>query len=238
MINFEYCSLVLLTNSKLHTMKKIDFLLNVFVVASITMMMASCAKDDTTAPIITLNGDAEISIDLQQPYVELGATAVDDEDGDVPVDISGSVDINLKGEYVITYTATDEAGNIASEERIVNVVNSADLLAGAYTNASDNCNASGTANFNATVSTSNTQNGKFSIANFGAFGTSVSIELSYNKQNQTITAAGGQSLGGGAVLTAVTNGQLLSQSPVSFSIGYTWIDSGGATDFCTSTYTK
>ncbi|MFM7177720.1 MAG: immunoglobulin-like domain-containing protein, partial [Bacteroidota bacterium] len=150
----------------------------------------------------------------------------------------GTVDKNLKGQYVITYTATDKAGNIASEERLVNVVNSADLLAGAYIDAADNCNASGTSTFDATISTSNTQNGKFSIANFGAFGTSISVDLTYNKQNQTITAIGGQSLGGGAVLTAVTNGQLLSQSPVSFSIGYTWIDSGGATDFCTSTYTK
>jgi hypothetical protein len=79
---------------------------------------------------------------------------------------------------------------------------------------------------------------KISISNFGAFGTSITIDLSYNKQNQTITGTSGQSLGAGAVLTAVTSGQLLSQSPVSFNIGYTWIDSGGATDFCTSTYTK
>ncbi|MFZ9943401.1 MAG: DUF5011 domain-containing protein [Bacteroidia bacterium] len=219
-------------------MKQNHFRLNLLVAAAFTMMMASCAKDDTTAPIITLNGDAEISLDLQQPYVELGATAVDDEDGEVSVEISGSVNVNQKGEYIITYTATDEAGNIASEERIVNVVNSADLLAGAYNNAADNCTASGQGTFNATISTSNTQNGKFSIANFGAFGTAIIVELTYNKQNQTITAVGGQSLGGGAVLTSVTNGQLLSQSPVSFSIGYTWIDSGGATDFCTSTYTK
>lgn len=219
-------------------MKQNHFRLHLLVAAAFTMMMASCAQDDTTAPIITLNGDAEISIDLQQPYVELGATAVDDEDGEVSVEISGSVNVNQKGEYIITYTATDEAGNIASEERIVNVVNSADLLAGAYNNAADNCTASGQGTFNATISTSNTQNGKFSIANFGAFGTAILVELTYNKQNQTITAVGGQSLGGGAVLTSVTNGQLLSQSPVSFSIGYTWIDSGGATDFCTSTYTK
>ncbi|MFM7055182.1 MAG: DUF5011 domain-containing protein [Bacteroidota bacterium] len=219
-------------------MKKPSFYLASIMLTGMSLMMVSCAKDDTTAPIITLNGDSEISIDLQQPYVELGATAIDDEDGSVTVEISGTVDINLKGQYVITYTATDEAGNIASEERVVNVVNSADLLAGAYTNAADNCNAGGPGTFNATISTSNTQNGKFSIANFGAFGTSISVDLTYNKQNQTITAIGGQSLGGGAVLTAVTNGQLLSQSPVSFSIGYTWIDSGGATDFCTSTYTK
>jgi len=219
-------------------MKTPSFYAASILLTGLGLMVASCAKDDTTAPIITLNGNSEISIDLQQPYVELGATAIDDEDGDVAVEISGTVDINLKGDYVITYTATDEAGNIASEERVVTVVNSADLLAGAYTNATDNCNAGGPATFNATISTSNTQNGKFSIANFGAFGTSTSVDLTYNKQNQTITASGGQSLGGGAVLTSITNGQLLSQSPVSFSIGYTWIDSGGATDFCTSTYTK
>jgi hypothetical protein len=220
-------------------MKQIHFRFNILV-ATALLFMASCAKDDTTAPIISLNGDPEITIDLQQNYVELGATAIDDEDGEVTVEISGTVNNDLKGQYIITYTATDEAGNIASEERIVNVVNSAELLAGTYLNAIDNCGSTPQSNFDATVTTSNTVNGVFSIANFGAFSTqntTVIIDLTYNKQNQTITAVGGQSLGPGVTLLSVTNGQLLSQSPVSFSIGYSWT-SAGSTDFCTSTYTK
>lgn len=217
---------------------KNTFYQNVLAVFVLSVTAVSCAKDDTIAPAITLNGDSEITIDLQQPYVELGAVAVDDEDGNVSVEITGTVDINQKGVYTITYTASDNAGNVSAEERTVYVVNSADLLAGQYNNVNDNCNASGTGTFNATLNTSNTQNGKFSITNFGGFGTSVTVDLSYNKQNQTITATGGQSLGGGAVLTAVTSGQLLGQSPVSFSIVYTWLDSGGLSDICTSTYTK
>jgi len=220
-------------------MKKLNLSFIIMAVVSFSMLFTSCSKDeDTTPPIITLNGSSTITLELQQAYVELGAVAVDDEDGTVPVQISGTVNTNLKGEYLITYTASDEAGNVAQAERIVNVINSADILAGGYTNVTDQCSASGNSTFNATVSASTTQNGKFTISNFGAFGTSVTIELTYNKQNQTITAVGGQSLGGGAVLTSVTSGSLLSQNPVSFSIGYTWIDSGGASDFCTSVYTK
>jgi hypothetical protein len=217
---------------------KNTFYQNVLAAVVLSITAVSCAKDDTLAPAITLNGDAEITIDLQQPYVELGAVAVDDEDGNVSVEISGTVDINLKGVYTITYTASDNAGNVSSEERTVYVVNSADLLGGQYNNVNDQCNASGTGTFNATLTTSNTQNGKFSISNFGGFGTAVTVELSYNKQNQSISAIGGQSLGGGAALTAVTSGQLLSQNPVSFSIVYTWLDSGGFSDICTSTYSK
>ena len=61
-------------------MKTPSFYAASILLTGLGLMVASCAKDDTTAPIITLNGNSEISIDLQQPYVELGATAIDDED--------------------------------------------------------------------------------------------------------------------------------------------------------------
>jgi len=84
---------------------------------------------DITPPQIILIGDAVISIDLQQPYVELGAYAIDNVDGQIPVQITGAVNINLKGQYVITYTAEDSAGNVATEDRIVNVVVFVHILA-------------------------------------------------------------------------------------------------------------
>jgi hypothetical protein len=217
---------------------------NIFYIAlSITitaLIFSGCSKDeDTDAPVITLSGTSPMEIELQQSYIEPGATAVDGEDGSVNVTITGSVDNDLKGTYIITYSATDEAGNTASVERNVIVVNSADFLGGNYVNAVDTCAITGNASFNATVSTSNTINGRFNVSNFGAFGTSVSVACDYNSATNKITAATPQSLGGGSNLTTVfSSSAVTSTTPVIFKISYQWLDSSGTTDICTSTYSK
>ena len=78
---------------------------------------------DTTAPIISLNGSANISIFKDALYGDAGATATDNKDGLVNVVISGTVDTSVLGAYTITYTATDNAGNNAQPvTRTVNVV--------------------------------------------------------------------------------------------------------------------
>ncbi|MBT6593972.1 MAG: DUF5011 domain-containing protein, partial [Porticoccaceae bacterium] len=64
---------------------------------------------DTTKPIITLNGDASLSIEQGTPYTEANATADDAVDGPVDVVISGTVDTS-PGTYTLTYTAVDAAG--------------------------------------------------------------------------------------------------------------------------------
>ena len=77
---------------------------------------------DTNAPIITLDGDTLISLNIGSTYTEEGAVAKDDVDGEVAVIISGSVDTSTAGVYAITYTAKDTAGNSATPvTRTVNV---------------------------------------------------------------------------------------------------------------------
>lgn len=79
--------------------------------------------EDVTAPVVTLNGAAELTLECSLgSYAELGAVAIDDCDGALTVDISGSVDASTPGDYAITYTATDAAGNSASVSRTVHVV--------------------------------------------------------------------------------------------------------------------
>lgn len=204
------------------------------------LIFAGCSKDDdTTAPVITLIGNAIIVIDLQETYNEPGATATDDNDGSVAVSITGSVNNNLKGTYTITYTATDAAGNTASATRTVQVVNSADFMGGNYVNVADVCNIGGTSSFDATVTISNSINGQFTVSNFGAFGNSVVIICNYNSTTNAITATTPQSLGGGATLLQVFNSSgVTSNSPTVFKISYQWSDSVGLTDTCESTYTK
>lgn len=72
-------------------------------------------------PILTLNGNNNITLQVGDTYTELGATALDDVDGNVSVDINGSVDSYRVGRYTIAYTATDSSNNSITQTRIVNV---------------------------------------------------------------------------------------------------------------------
>jgi hypothetical protein len=76
---------------------------------------------DTTAPTITLNGDANVSLSRGGTFTDAGVTVSDNLDADVATSTSGTVDVNTAGTYTITYTATDCAGNTASVERTVTV---------------------------------------------------------------------------------------------------------------------
>ncbi len=79
---------------------------------------------DTTAPVITLNGDASVTLEVGSTYTELGATFFDnyDQNGDATVG-GDTVDTTTVGTYTITYDVTDVNGNAATQvSRTVNVV--------------------------------------------------------------------------------------------------------------------
>ena len=79
---------------------------------------------DTTAPVITLNGDEEITIevDVNGNYEDEGATATDN-DGVTPITgVTDGVDITQVGVYYVVFEAEDGSGNISSKTRTVNVV--------------------------------------------------------------------------------------------------------------------
>ena len=71
---------------------------------------------DTTPPIITLTGDAAVTMPCNTDYVELGATGSDACDTSLPdVGIDASaVNTDVAGTYPVTYTLTDAAGNVAT----------------------------------------------------------------------------------------------------------------------------
>lgn len=79
--------------------------------------------EDTTKPVITLKGNTNISLYLNDKYEEPGFTAEDNYDGDITnkVITSGSVDVRRVGKYEITYKVSDFSGNEAEEKRTINV---------------------------------------------------------------------------------------------------------------------
>ena len=79
------------------------------------------SSNDTTAPIITLNGQAIAAVNLNSTYTDAGATALDDVDGDLTSSIvtTGVVNTSIEGNYIITYTVSDTSGNTTTATRQV-----------------------------------------------------------------------------------------------------------------------
>ena len=70
---------------------------------------------DTTAPVITLTGASTINLDVGDTYTELGATALDNIDGDITANIvtTGTVNTAIAGNYTKFYNVSDAALNPA-----------------------------------------------------------------------------------------------------------------------------
>ena len=77
---------------------------------------------DTTPPIITINGNNPVTIFAGTTYTDAGATCTDNQDSDPTLDTVSTVDDSSRGQYTVTYTCIDDAGNDAEGIRTVNVI--------------------------------------------------------------------------------------------------------------------
>ncbi len=99
-----------------------------FCYAELTTLSEYAAVEvvvDTTIPVITLLGVTPVTVDTGSVYIDDGATALDDHDGDITASIAtvNPVDTDVAGVYTVTYDVTDAAGNAAVQvTRTVNVV--------------------------------------------------------------------------------------------------------------------
>ena len=84
----------------------------------------SPTSGDSEPPVLQLIGNATSSINIGDSYVDPGATVTDNVDHNLGVVIIGSVDTSTAGDYTLTYSAEDSAGNKAIQlVRVVTVVN-------------------------------------------------------------------------------------------------------------------
>jgi len=156
-------------------MKRNILAVTAFLLAG-TVIFTSCKKDDITDPVVTLNGNSEMTVSLQGTFTDPGATADDNKDGAITPTTTGSVNTNLKGVYEITYTATDAAGNSASVTRRVTVVNDADGLNGSYSVAgTQTAGGSGTYTYTQNITASTTRNNRIIFGKFGDYAGNTSI---------------------------------------------------------------
>lgn len=88
-----------------------------------TSTYSSTLTVDKTAPTISLTGDASVYLLVDDVYVDSGATVLGD-DGNGVIVTGDIIDTSVAGLSTVTYTSTDNAGNEASVERSVHVVES------------------------------------------------------------------------------------------------------------------
>lgn len=95
---------------------------------------------DTTPPVLSLNGDTNIALESGTTYLDLGASAMDNLDGDISANITtmGSVDTFVTGTYILMYNVNDASGNSAvSLSRTIEVVDTTSPLLLSTSPASD-----------------------------------------------------------------------------------------------------
>lgn len=88
------------------------------------------APSDATPPTITTSGDQTIHVGDQFDPMN-GATATDNEDGDLTskITVNGTVDNQTPGAYTLTYSVTDSAGNTATASRTITVIQTGTTIA-------------------------------------------------------------------------------------------------------------
>jgi formylglycine-generating enzyme required for sulfatase activity len=81
-------------------------------------------QPDTANPEIILTGSTTVTHSQGLPFVDPGVEAHDARDGNITdqIIVTGTVDMNSTGTYLLTYTVQDGAGNPATATRTVTVV--------------------------------------------------------------------------------------------------------------------
>jgi hypothetical protein len=134
-----------------------------------TFLFTGCGKDDITKPVITLTGGATDVVVYKSAatYTDPGYSATDDVDGEITVTVTGTVNMNSAGDYTLTYSATDKAGNVQTVDRTV-TVDAAPYIA-AYYSVTDVVTGGGTTTYNETISASTVLNNKINFTRFGNY---------------------------------------------------------------------
>lgn len=77
---------------------------------------------DTNAPVLTLNGNANMIVECHTGFTDPGATATDACVGSLALTTNGTVDANSVGTYIISYVATNPSSYSETATRTVHIV--------------------------------------------------------------------------------------------------------------------
>ena len=80
-------------------------------------------NNNDSEPVITLNGESHITLNVGDTYTEQGATAKDDKDGDISskIQYDGYVNTSAAGKYTIKYSVKNSNGKTVTKTRTITV---------------------------------------------------------------------------------------------------------------------
>ncbi|HEY6163171.1 MAG TPA: immunoglobulin-like domain-containing protein [Bacteroidia bacterium] len=140
---------------------------------SLGLLLNSCKKEDTTPPVITING-GNVNLVIGDSYTDAGATANDDRDGDLSslMEVDNPVNTALAGTYIVHYSVFDNTGNEGTADRYVYVRNRSSALRGSYLVKDSVWGSGTTTSYYDSITTSNTVNDRLFTTRFAdqAFG--------------------------------------------------------------------
>ncbi|MDO8661438.1 MAG: DUF5011 domain-containing protein [Candidatus Woesearchaeota archaeon] len=211
-------------------MKKQIYLAAAVLFTAGMMFIAGCKKDDTTPPAVSLLGSSSITASLQGSLSDPGASADDDEDGDISSSVtsdwsSTNPNLNLKGTYTITYSVSDAAGNTGTATRTVVVVNDADSRTGTY-----NCTIVSPAwAYTQTITASTTKNNRILFSKFGDYDNNTGIYADVT--GSTVDLPSQTAVNVGTPATTRTFAGTGTTNTSGFSLSYTETTSTGSANF-------
>ncbi|MBC7411205.1 MAG: DUF5011 domain-containing protein [Bacteroidia bacterium] len=158
------------------------------VALALSTVLVGCKKDDVDAPVVTLLGAASESKILNASYTDAGATSKDERDGDltssIVSDAATAVKKDLAGNYTVTYTSTDAAGNAGKATRTVMVKNAADAKAGSY--AVTDLSGGFSSNYSDAAVASSTVNNRILVGKFANY-SGAGVYMTISTDGLTVT---------------------------------------------------
>ena len=208
------------------------------IVLLIVMVFSSCGKKKTP-PELTLLGDAIMDLCLGDSLVDPGIQSIDAYDVDISdlIDITSNLDNGTVGSYTITYTSTDENGNVSTVERTINVGICVSSLLSTY-NVNHDCQLIGQdiINDSQSIIQGNSTN-EFIIDNFNAFISQISGTIDGNVVTipQNVFSVGQFPL---SIDVTLSGTGFINDTGDEIVINYDYDAGLAGSGTCTATYTK
>lgn len=208
------------------------------IVLLIVMVFSSCGKKKTP-PELTLLGDAIMDLCLGDSLVDPGIQSIDAYDVDISdlIDITSNLDNGTVGSYTITYTSTDENGNVSTVERTINVGICVSSLLSTY-NVNHDCQLIGQdiINDSQTIIQGNSTN-EFIIDNFNTFISQISGTIDGNVVTipQNVFSVGQAPL---SIDVTLSGNGTINNTGDEIVINYDYDAGLAGSGTCTATYTK
>ena len=219
-------------------MKKIALIFASVIMIAGMFTITSCDKTNTTKPTVTLNGDATMNSSLNATFTDPGATAMDSKDKvlTVSVTVVPAFNKDMAGDYVYTYTATDEDGNVGEAKRTVSVVNDAKVFAGTYNATDDGISGTWHYAWTETITASSTTNNRLIFSKF-AYYTGASPYIDLNAAHTSCTLPQQSfNCGSPAMVRTFTGSGAVTTSPMVITVNLTEVSD--ATYTGVDVYTK